>query len=182
MKTRFILIVLAMLALAHTALCQTVRWRFVLPTPNYQKDITQATLVANDGHGGVVFQITDYRRYPGETNISGLETVGGYIIWLSRTGTLLHTMNIESLEGSMPYPILLTPNILQIKVPDSAGTAVRLHRVVRKGPGVTVTNFTPPAGETFALGSTPINTADQFGYFTFKRADESITEIVRYGL
>jgi hypothetical protein len=181
MKTRSMLIILGMLALAHTALCQTVQWRFVIPAPSYQKDITQAALVANDGSGGAVFHITDYRHYPPGAGITGLETVGGYLIWLSRTGDLLHTMNIETLEGSLPYPVLLTPTVLQIHIPDSAGRPITVHRVVRHGRGVTVTNITLPADETFALAYTPINTVDQFGYFTFKKARESTTEIVRYG-
>ena len=180
MKTRSILIVLALLGLVQTALCQTVRWRFVIPPPMYQKDITQAALVANDGGGGTVFQITDYRHYPPGAGISGLETVGSYLIWLSRTGTLLHTMNIENLEGSSPYPILLSPTVLQVQIVNSAGRAIRLHQAVRQGRGVTVTDFTPPADETFALGYTAINTVDEFGYFTFKKTDQTTTEIVRY--
>lgn len=180
MKAPSILILLAMLSLAHTAFGQTVRWRFNLPTPQYQKDVTHATLVANDGSGGAVFLITDYRSYPPESGTSGLETAGSRLIWLSRSGALLHTMNIESLEGSSPYPILLTPSVLQIQIPENTGAAVKVQRVVRKARGVTVTEFTPPAGETFALGSTPINLVDQFGYFTFKKADESVTAIVRY--
>src|SRR5688572_15286655 len=129
MKTRSILTVLAMVALAHTAFGQTVRWRFTIPAPTYQKDITQVALVANDGSGGAVFHITDYREYSPEAGISGLETVGSYLIWLSRTGTLLHTMTVENLEGSLPYPTLLTPTVLQIQIPNSAGKVIRLHRV-----------------------------------------------------
>jgi hypothetical protein len=180
MKTRSILIILVMLGLAHTAFCQTVQWRFTIPAPTYQKDITQATLVGNDGSGGAAFHITDYRYYPPGAGISGLETVGGYIIWLSRAGDLLYTMNIESLEGSLPGPTLLTPTVLEIHIPDSAGRPIRLHRAVRHGRGVTVTDITPPADETFALSFTYINTVDPFGYFTFKKAGENVTEIVRY--
>jgi hypothetical protein len=43
-----------------------------------------------------------------------------------------------------------------------------------------VTDITPPADETFALSFTYINTVDPFGYFTFKKAGENVTEIVRY--
>ena len=179
MKTCFLLIILT-LGLANAALGQNLRWRFVLPTPGYQKDVTQATLAANDGSGGAVFHVTDYRYYPPEAGISGLETAGGYIIWLSRTGTLLYKMNLETLKGSLPTPILLTPTLLQIQIPNSAGTAFSLQRVVRRGRDVTVTNLTPPADETLVPAITPINTVDQFGYFTFKKTGETITESVRY--
>jgi hypothetical protein len=182
MKTRFILLFFAVLGLAHTGLGQNVRWRFTIPAPTYQKDITQATLVANDGTGGAVFQITDYREYPPEAGISGLETAGSYLIWLSRTGTLLYTMTIENLEGSSPYPTLLTPTVLQIHIVNSAGKVIRLHRAVKKGQGVTVTNFTPPADETLAPDYPSISTLDQFGFFTFKKIGENTTEIVRYSL
>ena len=180
MKSRTILILLALFAFAQTAFSQSVRWRFTLPTPTYQKDVTHASIVANDGSGGAVFHVTDYRFYPPESGITGLQTVGNRIFWLHRTGTLLHTLTIEGAPVYPPSPILLTRSVLHIQLRNDTGAVTGFRRVAKTRNGVTVTDFAPPLDETVARGPTSLNTADTYGYFTFKKAGESVVQIVRY--
>ena len=180
MKLRALFILLALVAFAPTAFSQSVRWRFTIPTPAYQKDFTQVSSVANDGSGGAVFVAVDYRFYEPEAGISGWETVGNRIFWLDRTGALLYTLTIEGDERvPKPFPLVLTRSVLHLQLLNDTGAVTGIRRVTKARKGVTVTDFVPPADETVAPGSA-FNTADSDGYFTFKKTGESVVQIVRY--
>ena len=179
MKLRSLLILLALVAFAQTAFSQSARWRFTIPTPAYQRDVTHASLVANDGSGGAVFLVIDYRFYPPESGITGLESVGTRILWLDRTGALLHTLTIEGAPIYSPSPTFLSRSVLHLELRNDTGAVTGIRRVAKTGKGVTVTDLAPPADETVARGPT-LNTADRYGYFTLKKTGESVVQIVRY--
>ena len=178
MKLRSLLILLALVALAQTAFSQSVRWRFTIPTPAYQKDLTHASIMA-DGSGGAVFLANDYRFYPPGAGTTGLDSVGTRFFWLDRTGALLHTLTIEGDPVYSPSPTFLSRSVLHLEFRNDAGVVTNIQRVARAGKGVIVTNFAPPADETVVRNPT-LNTADRYGYFTLKKTGESVVQIVRY--
>ena len=179
MNLRSLLILLALVAFAQTAFSQSARWRFTIPNPAYQKDLTHASMVASDGSGGAVFLANDYRYYPPEAGITGLDSVGTRIFWLDRTGALVYTLTIEGAPVYSPSPTVLTRSVLHLELRNDTGAVTGIRRVARTRKGVTVTDFAPPADETVALGLA-LNTADRYGYFTFKKTGESVVQLVRY--
>lgn len=179
MKLRSLLVLLALVAFAQTAFSQSARWRFTIPNPAYQKDLTHASIMANDGSGGAVFLANDLRFYPPGSGTTGLDSVGTRVFWLDRTGALLHTLTIEGAPVYSPSPTFLSRSILHLEFRNDAGVVTNIQRVARARKGVTVTNFAPPADETVVRGPT-LNTADRYGYFTLKKTGESVVQIVRY--
>lgn len=170
---------LLLVAFAQTAFSQAVRWRFTIPATAYQKDLTHAAIIANDGTGGALFLVSDYRFYPPGAGINGLESVGSRILWLDRTGALLHSLTIEGEHFHAPSPILLTQSFLLLELRNDSGAVTGYQRVARTRNGVKVTDLALPSDETVARGPA-LSTADDYGYFTFKITRESVTQIVRY--
>ena len=166
---------------AASATAQTLRWSFTVPAPSYPRETTKVWLLACDGLGGAAFFASDSRPYPPESGITGTETLGSRILWVSRMGRLIHAIETPGAPVYPPTVTKLTPSLMIVRYAESSPTGAgttHLQRFRLSGSRVILSEMILAPNQL--LLEVPIPQTDALGFFLLRTAGESTIAVERY--
>lgn len=169
------------LCCAASVTAQTLQWSFSVPAPSYPRETTKVWLLACDGVGGAAFFASDSRAHPPESGITGTETLGSRIFWISRTGRLIHTVETPGAPVYPPTVIKLTPFLMIVRYAESTPTGQRTTHLQRfRHSGSRIISSEMILATDQLLLEVPVPQTDALGFFLLRTAGESSIALERY--
>lgn len=151
------------------AVAQTFKWKFTIPAPVFPSNQSSYHSSAADVPGNFAFTLFSRNT---ET-----QTYVQRIFWLSKSGTLLHSVDIENATGDSVSILQVSSTQLVVSFQTQTVTVVRKY--VRRGKVITETDTTFSGDDYLPTNIRP-SLVNASGFFAISNEGDFSTSVTRY--